>query len=392
MDQQYETPEALREFLQMCLTPRPGQERTALRLVELLPPQIAAKAHEFAPHLAGLDRTATDLETQAGQARQAYADALAAWIGGQEPPTTQDRLSSPCFNCTHTLNWHNTAMGGCTIDTCGCDKFRGERYTIGRSGVFATLYDWQEHRLIVEAATVEHCLKIRDQLLAGEPPCVKCGQPKLAHIGWARGHLYAPPEDPAPADTKPMSLIDAATAAYDAAAAHAATCFTCWPGMRFAEMCSAGQAQALAALHQSGVLDCEHIAWDVTTEHPARDGSGWVKSRKCADCGEPMAPITEADPHWPHDGGEPPAGVSEPDTGIVAIRRMVRDMCPTAQRFEPVEVPGTVSPVGWTFATGTGQWTQYGYVMADGAPLAVNLHNTRAAAHDRAREQARQCD
>ncbi|MFK8844750.1 hypothetical protein [Streptomyces sp. Ac-502] len=40
-----------------------------------------------------------------------------------------------------------------------------ERYVIGRSGVFATLWDRQEKRLVVDNATEEHCRRVRDQLL-----------------------------------------------------------------------------------------------------------------------------------------------------------------------------------------------------------------------------------
>lgn len=40
------------------------------------------------------------------------------------------------------------------------------RYVIGRDGVFATLYDRQEQRLIVENATEEHCRAVRDRLTA----------------------------------------------------------------------------------------------------------------------------------------------------------------------------------------------------------------------------------
>ncbi|MFE1767271.1 hypothetical protein ACFW81_24015 [Streptomyces angustmyceticus] len=43
-----------------------------------------------------------------------------------------------------------------------------DRYAIGRNGVFATLYDRQERRLLVENATEEHCLKVRDQLIDGQ--------------------------------------------------------------------------------------------------------------------------------------------------------------------------------------------------------------------------------
>lgn len=43
-----------------------------------------------------------------------------------------------------------------------------DRYVIGRDGVFATLYDRQERRLLVQNATEDHCLKVRDQLIDGQ--------------------------------------------------------------------------------------------------------------------------------------------------------------------------------------------------------------------------------
>lgn len=39
-----------------------------------------------------------------------------------------------------------------------------ERYVIGRDAAFATLYDRQEQRLVVENATEDHCRTVRDQL------------------------------------------------------------------------------------------------------------------------------------------------------------------------------------------------------------------------------------
>ncbi|WP_406215058.1 hypothetical protein [Streptomyces decoyicus] len=41
-----------------------------------------------------------------------------------------------------------------------------DRYVLGRDGVFATLFDQQERRLVVENSTEENCRKVRDQLIA----------------------------------------------------------------------------------------------------------------------------------------------------------------------------------------------------------------------------------
>lgn len=43
-----------------------------------------------------------------------------------------------------------------------------ERYVIGRNGVFATLYDRQEQRLVVDNSTEEHCRAVREELSHAE--------------------------------------------------------------------------------------------------------------------------------------------------------------------------------------------------------------------------------
>ncbi|GGZ72953.1 hypothetical protein ACFOOM_01200 [Streptomyces echinoruber] len=181
---QYDTPEELRAFLRLCLA-GPGREKcTPARLVEILPEPMHDELTRHAPHLRAMRHRLDALATQRERAHQEYADALAAWIRGEEPEPA------------------------------------GERYVIGRNGVFATLYDRKDERLLVENATEEHCRRVRDELLAGEPQ---------------------------PAD-RPVPLPDAVTAAHDAAVAHAVACGTCWPGARLAEMCDAGQRAALAGL------------------------------------------------------------------------------------------------------------------------------------------------
>lgn len=40
------------------------------------------------------------------------------------------------------------------------------RYVIGRNGAFATLYDRQTNRLLVDNATESHCRRVRDRLIA----------------------------------------------------------------------------------------------------------------------------------------------------------------------------------------------------------------------------------
>ncbi|MER6632263.1 hypothetical protein ABT301_29285 [Streptomyces sp. NPDC000987] len=228
MQQQYETPEDLRSFLRLCLDPGHGIKRGPEKLAEVLPEPLARKVAEFAPHIGGLRHAAQALAEQAKQARRAYADALAAWIREEPEPAPA-----------------------------------GERYVIGRTSVFATLYDRQEQRLVVDNATEEHCRRVRDELLAAErPPCVKCGAPAASHVAWASGHLYVEPDDPrpAPAARRSMPLMEAVAVAHDAATAHAARCGTCWPGMRLAEMCAEGQRAAVASLGTvpAAAADCPH--------------------------------------------------------------------------------------------------------------------------------------
>ncbi|MFE7930381.1 hypothetical protein ACFU6S_16895 [Streptomyces sp. NPDC057456] len=161
-----------------------------------------------------------------------------------------------------------------------------------------------------------------------------------------------------------MPLLQAVTAAYDAAVAHATKCGTCWPDMHIAEMCADGQREALASLdHADGEPQCAHVAWEVTSEHHNELGT-WTKSRRCSDCDEPLSTLVKPEPHWP-----------ENNSGLARIRRTVREGCRTARHFKPVESAGEPGPMGWTFATGRAQWTRYGAVMADGR--ALGLHLTR---------------
>jgi hypothetical protein len=40
-----------------------------------------------------------------------------------------------------------------------------DRYVIGRDGVFATLYDRQEDRVILDNSTEEHCRRVRADII-----------------------------------------------------------------------------------------------------------------------------------------------------------------------------------------------------------------------------------
>ncbi|MEV7413449.1 hypothetical protein [Streptomyces althioticus] len=297
----YETPEQLRDFLRLCLDPGPGREkRTPARLVEVLPEPVRDQLLRHAPHLRQMQHRTTRLARQLDEARQEYADALADWI---RDDTTTARpavlpLSTPCWDCTHTLNWHN-GHSRCTCGECDCDRFQPERYVIGRSGAFATLYDWKEHRLVVDNATEEHCRRVRDELLAAaeDGPCEKCGDPFPDHAGWARGHLYEKPQPSSPV-REPLPLLEAVAVAYERAVAHIDDCATCQPGMRLAEMCPDGQRTAVAAVRDLAPDEtCAHVAWEVTSER-RNDLGTWTQFRRCADCPERLPAITADRPHF----------------------------------------------------------------------------------------------
>lgn len=146
--------------------------------------------------------------------------------------------------------------------------------------------------------------------------------------GWIRGNE--------PRVRRSLPLLDAVAVAYEAAVAHIDHCGTCHSDMRLAEMCPAGQREAIAGLdavpaaatdcaHQdtddvrtvagqvlarrcsdcrerlaAAEPACAHIAWEVTSEY-RNNAHMWVKSRRCADCREDLEPSIEREPHWPDE-------------------------------------------------------------------------------------------
>lgn len=83
------TEEDVRGFLRLCLDPSYGPKRAPLQLTRIMPEQLRNRVEAYAPHLAEL-REATELiEEQGRQAREKYADGLAAFIhGGNTNPLT----------------------------------------------------------------------------------------------------------------------------------------------------------------------------------------------------------------------------------------------------------------------------------------------------------------
>ncbi|MET8747233.1 hypothetical protein [Streptomyces sp. NPDC004728] len=130
-------------------------------------------------------------------------------------------------------------------------------------------------------------------------------------------------EEPTQVPRRSMPLLKAVSAVYDAAVSHAARCSTCGPNMGFAEMCDEGARTVIAALDEPATQpftaeeaaaapadaaasdveasddpECAHVAWEVTSEF-RNSNNLWVKSRRCTDCGQPMQPTYDVEPHWP---------------------------------------------------------------------------------------------
>lgn len=85
---QLNTAEEVRSFLALCLDPGPGRDkRTAARVAEIMPDWLAGPLNQHAPHLAVLSAAVHQAEAAAAAARAVHAEALAAWIAGENPPT-----------------------------------------------------------------------------------------------------------------------------------------------------------------------------------------------------------------------------------------------------------------------------------------------------------------
>ncbi|WP_327345910.1 hypothetical protein [Streptomyces europaeiscabiei] len=108
-------------------------------------------------------------------------------------------------------------------------------------------------------------------------------------VAWIRG------DEPKPVRRR-KSLLESAMAAVEAAQTHIESCADCRPDMRLPEMCPDGQRQALAAVDDGP--ECAHASWEVTSEY-RNARQMWVKSRRCADCGEHLEPLVDREPHWP---------------------------------------------------------------------------------------------
>ncbi|TLS46033.1 hypothetical protein FE633_10785 [Streptomyces montanus] len=88
---------------------------------------------------------------------------------------------------------------------------------------------------------------------------------------------------------------------------------------------------------------CPHESWDVTSEYPAPNGGGWVKSRKCNDCREPLEQICEPTPHFEDNGAHAPAASA---SGHATVEETIATSQPDTSRTEkrsqrPAALPWT---------------------------------------------------
>ncbi|WP_406178085.1 hypothetical protein [Streptomyces canus] len=185
MHPQYDTPEALRSFLKLCLDPGHGIQRTPEKLAEVLPEPLVRKTVEFAPHLGTLRHTAQALDEQAKQAQQAYADALAGWIHGEEPEPVR---SMPLLQAV-AVAYDATVAHAVGCGTCWPGMRLAEMCPEGQRAAIASLD--------TVPATAAECAHDEDdeiRTVAGQVlvrRCRHCGErleavvePECAHLAW----------------------------------------------------------------------------------------------------------------------------------------------------------------------------------------------------------------
>lgn len=93
------TPEAVRDFLALCLDPGHGIKRSPTTLTKITPGPLRDALVRFAPHLGELHQAAEEADRRAAAARKAYADGLAAWIKTGEQPAAADPPAADLGQC-----------------------------------------------------------------------------------------------------------------------------------------------------------------------------------------------------------------------------------------------------------------------------------------------------
>jgi hypothetical protein len=181
LQQQYETPEALRSFLKLCLDPGYGIKRPPVRLAEVLPEPLARKVAEFAPHLGRMRQHAEALDEQATRARRAYADALAAWIHGEDPKRVQ---SMPLLQAV-AVAYDAAVAHAAKCGTCWPGMRLAEMCPDGQRAAIASLDAATEcaHEDNDEFSTAVGLVLRRRCRHCGEP-LEAVVEPECAHLAW----------------------------------------------------------------------------------------------------------------------------------------------------------------------------------------------------------------
>ncbi|MEU6932851.1 hypothetical protein AB0A05_27255 [Streptomyces sp. NPDC046374] len=86
------TPEEARSFLQFCMAPRFGGNRSVRQVAEVLPPYTRNKVHGHAPHLTPLWAAVEAGKKQAEDAMEEYTVALRGWISGEPDPDPHETV------------------------------------------------------------------------------------------------------------------------------------------------------------------------------------------------------------------------------------------------------------------------------------------------------------
>jgi len=249
-----DTADELRAFLKLCLDPGAGREkRTPVRLLEILPPQMHDQLIRHAPHLRSLRHRVDALAEQQRAAHDEYADALAAWIRGDEPGPARRPL--PLLEAV-TLAYEAAVehIDGCS--TCRPDMRLAEMCPDGQRAAVAGL----------------------DTVPAAVTECAHQSPEDMRTVG---GRILL------------------------------TRCGDCGEGLPFTAVEMNAARADVAALDAEFPDDqCAHVAWEVTSEY-RNARQMWVKSRKCADCGDVLEPLVEPEPHWPDKARQHPTE-SEP--------------------------------------------------------------------------------
>ncbi|MGW4007894.1 hypothetical protein [Streptomyces sp. NPDC004763] len=170
----HDTPDQLRDFLRLCLSPGRGIERTPAKLVEILPDPLHDELLQHAPHLRALRHRADTLSAQHQAAQQTYAQAVADWINDEQPAPASPSL--PLIDAV-TKAYEAAATHADQCDTCRPDMRLPEMCQAGQQAALGALSQHPTDHLCAHVAwEVTHEYRSARQLLRQERRCADCGE------------------------------------------------------------------------------------------------------------------------------------------------------------------------------------------------------------------------